>query len=54
MAKKPNTMRLIDKNYRVSVPPEVRKALKVDKQDYVLWDIRGNSVTVRKARLVVD
>lgn len=46
--------RLIDRQNRVALPPEVLKALGVQSGDHVAFDIEGERVTIHKVRWVID
>ncbi|MHB8632821.1 MAG: hypothetical protein ACYDBQ_02475 [Thermoplasmatota archaeon] len=48
-------LRRVDPQFRIPVPPEVRKALKLRKDDFVLFTIEADgAVRVRKAKISVD
>lgn len=45
--------RIIDARSRVSVSPEAMAALGVETGDYIVWEVRGKDVVVRKVDLSV-
>lgn len=49
-----STLRRVDPQFRVSLPPEVRQALKVRKDDFVVFELNGADVRIKKARIVVE
>jgi hypothetical protein len=46
--------RLIDRQNRVALPPDVLKALSVSSGDHVAFDIEGDRVAIHKVRWVID
>lgn len=46
--------RLIDRQNRVALPPEVLRALQVKAGDYVSFDIDGAVVRIHKVKWVVE
>lgn len=46
--------RLIDRQKRVALPPDVIKALGVQSGDHVAFEIDGERVTIHKVRWVIE
>lgn len=55
MPKPPDsTVRRIDAYYRVSLPEEVRRELKLEPDDFIHFKVQDGQAVIRKARIVVD
>lgn len=49
-----STLRRVDPQFRVSLPPEVRQALNVKKDDLVVFEVKDGDVRIKKAKIVVE